>query len=604
MRLEEDFPFEKFALYPPLHLGEQWIIVLASFVDRARAERARELAKALGVAFAPTVWRLPDPLDTTPEWHPATPSVDADKAVGVAPGKSGDLATRLALWRKDAPFCDFAGHMWDHSTPRPADLFPTKEYAEAAQRAQRPEPCNDGDMGLFNGMLCAAGEERGCFGVANSSDQRDGVHQWWRSPAIRIRAQDKPEEPNLNSDQVLGLMLYVLQEHKPTAFRDWLEWIRSKGPPPRYCDTDPAKCRFMPIDCSLITVTAFALGEQNAAAQLCTPVLVLGLPIPSGYRPRFEDAVAAYKQAVGFYNDMRDAVSTLRKTLAMSDLPDNPLPPAPNLDKFNAKLVNINNHFQKIVDRLQLPDPFAFAVAYYAASTQAVANAAVAGIGQGAGEGASARHLAATALFILQKFRFPDPGLNVAAMKLSEQERDNAYFEFLARGPSQRMRELIMDECVYDPAANEPKYQWSWERSVSKDAAKQTMLWDCIFAADLLQLGLTPMKTKIPGDPASFLPSVEVLWRNFQDAANEMEALLKEALDVRAEIDSLKDTLKDQLEYLKQLAGAAVKGGLPRRNPDGSYSVPMGGPGGPTATVDPDKGKACVCAFGACVGSC
>jgi hypothetical protein len=75
-------------------------------------------------------------------------------------------------------------------------------------------------MNLFNGMLCAVGEGQGCSAVQNSQSD---THQWWRSPALKAAGHDDAGEPNLNSDQVLGILLYVLQENKRDEFRNWLE---------------------------------------------------------------------------------------------------------------------------------------------------------------------------------------------------------------------------------------------------------------------------------------------------------------------------------------------------------------------------------------------
>src|SRR5829696_5046743 len=112
-----------------------------------------------------------------------------------------------------------------------------------------PQPCNDGDMLLFNGLLCASGEDVGCEAVKNSFDAKSG--QWWRSPAKLKTGIDNPEEPNLNSDQVMGLLLYVAEKHDGERLRKWIEWIRGMGSPKRFCSLKTDKCNFRPIDCSL-----------------------------------------------------------------------------------------------------------------------------------------------------------------------------------------------------------------------------------------------------------------------------------------------------------------------------------------------------------------
>jgi hypothetical protein len=600
-RLKEDFPFEEFALYPPRNDTNRWAIVLSSYVDQQIATRSGQLSVVLGISTKPEIFRIPEAMRATFDWLPTTASTPSESAVqsDSAP-QSSDLNVRVAVWRRYAELCTLQKTIWKSHAPT-SDLFPTKDDNSPSPNAG---PCDDGDMGLFNGMLCAAGESQGCSGVANSEGS---THQWWRSPAIRAHGVDSADQPNLNSDQLLGLLLYVLQENKRDEFREWLEWINSNGSPTRLCSIVTDKCFFRPTDCPLITLTAYALEVQNAVLVLCTPPLIFGISSPQTYLPRFNDAVNAYQAALAAYKALQDQVAALQKILNISGVPNDPVPPIPSMQEFTAQLQKVNDHFQKLVNLLQPPDPASFAMSYVSASALVTANALVAGAGQDAPGAAQARHLAATAIFLLKKFRIPDPALSVAGAKLADQQRDNPYFEFLARGPNQRMRELVMNECIYDPTANQPKFQWSWERAVSADAAKQTMLWDCIFIADLLQNGLIGMKAKVPGDPASLIPSISAELQDLKEAAGEMEQVIKTVLDAKPLVDDLSNALKQQLKYLGQLAQAAAKGSLPTINPDGSVSVPvapLGTPGSPTATVDPKKGNITVSGFGhgVCIG--
>lgn len=75
-------------------------------------------------------------------------------AVGPIPTK---LTERVQLWRKQVLFCNNHRNI----VPQSAGAFPTKEPGELGPRTLKPEPCNDGDMLLFNGLLCAAGEQVG-----------------------------------------------------------------------------------------------------------------------------------------------------------------------------------------------------------------------------------------------------------------------------------------------------------------------------------------------------------------------------------------------------------------------------------------------------------
>jgi hypothetical protein len=588
---------------PPNSSDARWSIVFASYVSEQQAEAARNLALALSISPDASILRIAE-LIRNSAWLPfASTEAPSQPPAGVddaTASHSDNLPTRMAMWRRYAELCTLGKTIWQGATPASSDNFPTKDDAGIPAN---PQACDDGDMGLFNGMLCAAGEAQGCAAVKNA---QAGTGQWWRSPALKVRNQDDPNSPNINSDQLLGLLLYVLQENDTSAFRRWLEWVQTTGPSYRLCSLNTDNCTFKPVDCPLIMVTAFALKVQNAALSVCSSASILGIPSPEGYLKQFTDAVNDYNAVKSGYDGVRKAVADLRKTLDMSGLPDSPLPPLPTMEHSAAKFEDIKARAQKIVDLIQLPDPAGFAAAYVAASSLVTANALVAGASLSAPQAAQAHHLAATAILVLRKFQMPDPALAVAAAKLASQGTDNPYFEFLARGQSSRMHDLVMNECIYDPAAHQPKFQWSWERDVSADAAKQTMLWDCIFIADLLQSGIPKMNAKLPGDPASFIPDIQAEWQDLQAAVGEAGQIIKEILDQKAQLQDAADALSQQLNYLKQLAEAAAKGALPQfdGNKVSIPAAPIGTPGSPTVHVDVSKGNVGVQVFGTCIGSC
>ena len=70
-----------------------------------------------------------------------------------------------------------------------------------------------GDMTLFNGLLCLAGENDGCAAVRDSQDHDSG--SWWRSP-LKVNKPDKSapggnHQPSFNSDQAVGVYAYLTQ---------------------------------------------------------------------------------------------------------------------------------------------------------------------------------------------------------------------------------------------------------------------------------------------------------------------------------------------------------------------------------------------------------
>src|SRR5580704_13417762 len=125
--------------------------------------------------------------------------------------RSSPLSDAMAWWQQptQAPLC----HL-------PNVDFPTK-YS-----ATDPMNCDDGDMTLFNGMLCSSGDRRGCDGVrlAQGSDGR-----WWRSPR-RIGWTWPSYDVSFSPDQALGVMLYTAKSRDVAAFDRWVQWIADNRP--------------------------------------------------------------------------------------------------------------------------------------------------------------------------------------------------------------------------------------------------------------------------------------------------------------------------------------------------------------------------------------
>lgn len=198
----------------------------------------------------------------------------------------------------------------------------------------------------------------------------------------------------MNSDQVLGLLLYVLERHDGDRFRKWLEWIRSKGSPKRFCSLeggDVGQCVFRPTDCALILLVGATVGQQTAALSLCPPADVLGLFSPVGYMPRIEDAFKLYDGALALYNKNLGLVQDLQKQLNLDVIPSVPLPPIPDLAHTRDQAKQVSDNFQKLQDLLLPPTLSSRAAAYFFASSMEVANAAVAGATRPGGQAASAR---------------------------------------------------------------------------------------------------------------------------------------------------------------------------------------------------------------------
>jgi hypothetical protein len=106
-------------------------------------------------------------------------------------GTRDDLAARDAFWRQKAFLCAAA-----------PPAFPSKEIVG------QPQDCDDGDMTLFNGLLCAAGESVGCDAVARSQGV-DG--RWWRSPR-RIGWEAPSHDVSFSPDNTSSALKFCSRE--------------------------------------------------------------------------------------------------------------------------------------------------------------------------------------------------------------------------------------------------------------------------------------------------------------------------------------------------------------------------------------------------------
>lgn len=119
-----------------------------------------------------------------------------------------DIDETVSFWYSWAPICQG---------------YPSKEH------------CEDGDMTLFNGLLCASGETIGCEAVKLSQAENGG---WYRSPRlIGTRGDNKT---SFSRDMSLGAMLYLVKTRDRDAAVNWLTWIENNRPPTpipvyRYC---------------------------------------------------------------------------------------------------------------------------------------------------------------------------------------------------------------------------------------------------------------------------------------------------------------------------------------------------------------------------------
>ena len=108
------------------------------------------------------------------------------------------LSDRVDFWNSWAPYCEG---------------YPSKQE------------CDDGDMTLFSGLLCASGEQRGCDAVRLAQATDGG---WYRSP--RLVGGRGENRTSFSRDMSMGVMLYLAKTKDQVAAKRWLDWINSNRP--------------------------------------------------------------------------------------------------------------------------------------------------------------------------------------------------------------------------------------------------------------------------------------------------------------------------------------------------------------------------------------
>jgi hypothetical protein len=358
----------------------------------------------------------------------------------------------MKYWETRLPFCTYAG----------GPAFPAKDQEDGT-------PCNDGDSVSLNGLTCAAGDDRGCNAVRDSQGKSGA---FFRSPKKRYEIDNNlpttDEKPSSN-DSAQGVWAYIAQKHDVDAFRRWTSWMRGHkelGLWPRYC-TD-SKCDFNVSDCPMLDRLAVYLGEGNSLCDLHPDVRASSTV--ATLQDTFDRTAAVVEGSPGarafaaqidsLKNAITAALNEARKA-------------AEKLDDAREKvetLVRVNSHAAEFI---------AFVGAYVDKS-------------------GAARQDVAYSVYLLKKYGglTTHDAANAAAVVASK-EHENAFFEYVAHGPTPKMLSQIIGFKCPSQAADKPhlRLQWIWEREDREtDPGKpqpwtQTMYWDCLFAANLYKSG-------------------------------------------------------------------------------------------------------------------
>lgn len=145
--------------------------------------------------------------------------------------------------------------LWSHSARANDDYAVHREqilkWSEICDGSPTKRGCDDGDATLFNGLLCASGEELGCRSV-KLAQGRDG--RMWRSP----RRVNRDTENSFSRDMGLGVLLYVIAKHDTKAMKSWRQYVARAG---KLCpDATDNRCDTTPLFRHLFNDVAKAVG--------------------------------------------------------------------------------------------------------------------------------------------------------------------------------------------------------------------------------------------------------------------------------------------------------------------------------------------------------
>lgn len=226
-----------------------------------------------------------------------------------------ELSERAAYWDSQALLCEAS----------PGGVkFPSKPSHDVNQ------PCDDGDMTLFNGLLCAAGDERGCTGVAEAQDPTTG--EWFRSPRIRLHGNDRGGS-SFSPDMALGVELYLVKKKDTVRAAKWLSWLDAHVPCsielgdwcllrglPRFCTDDVKEkgCTMRPGDAAELSSTVSYLQETAGLPALPDGRLRGYLGSFAGYGPAIED-IGSRVNKPGFSQHLAGVSLLLMRLMGQTD---------------------------------------------------------------------------------------------------------------------------------------------------------------------------------------------------------------------------------------------------------------------------------------------
>jgi hypothetical protein len=494
------------------------------------------------------------------------------------------------------------------------------KYAEFPSKHNRPVPkpndatypeyrlnpgdiCDDGDMTLFNGLLCASGEEIGCRAVAAS--QADSG-RWYRSPhrlwewsarcpvfkadskdSLQAQKFDDDCSGSFSHDMAMGVMLFVLHERQNIPrYRKWLGWLAQNADTSKLCkllsETRPAETS----DCVAITWPRYCTddlgwdtdpgpaiaGRHGGKCSLLPPEDLDFSALDDATSTTPPTNIASYElesRAI-----VKAGVSSLTGG-TLSQVPPLAILSSTEATNFPAHVdaarilmrMMILNPSLKLDNLPEIPDPSEF-----------ILNE----LGPLANDGV-------------------DPlTIHASAVAIASRAAWNPYYQLLAQGPTNRVRDMILSAC---PAAGGQHLgrNWIWEKDsslnsidhVPENDKSESMGWDCVFVGNLFNkmrvrkdlavelldkfvgyvdktdVTLNIAKKALEFDEAANLAEEHLLdqakqelhdaQKFEQDYANARDALVKEQKSLTGQLDSLNSQAANIQKQGIDLAAEAAK---------------------------------------------
>ncbi|MET3225786.1 hypothetical protein ABIF35_006573 [Bradyrhizobium japonicum] len=447
---------------------------------------------------------------------------------------------RVAFWQTQTRYC-----ISSNIAPFPGKSNPDK-----------PLLCDANDMGLFNGLLCSAGDANGCEAVRKSQGP-DG--QWWRAPSLigKDRTHGGPLA-SMSEEQTWSVFLYLIEKNDKNAFDKWVKWIGEKSRPcwvaggggsclfaglPQWCTdtTETAACNFLPYECVAFEhlarhfnenpievsrklgcdlVMAVTYGGSAGVLGLSAGILGGGLPAVMGALPVALTTNVALKGKLqtlmsdpSKWGASSPAFALGRKVTenVVAQAKKLPLPPAPpnlclkDLPTFGLPLPKLPN-----LPGLPRADSCIISPTLFPAGLNLPALPTLGPIAGGFTTGYPVQeqvavqakitkvpyaiHKVAVQIYLLQRLGLDSPILQAAAGELARNAKPNTFFAYLSEHGSNRVAQSLLDRCPAPNGRQSPtRIEWIWEQP---DDKADFAYWDCIFIAKLLanaKAGPTPV---------------------------------------------------------------------------------------------------------------